>query len=171
MTVLFNESVRMDVRIETLSEKKLVGKQLTMSLSNNRTFELWHSFMPRRREIKNVLSTDLLSMQVYDASYNFKDLNPNASFQKWAATEVSDFNNVPSDMETYILEGGVYAVFIHKGPPSAFEETFSYIFGSWLPQSQYELDNREHFELLGEKYKNNDPSSEEEVWIPIKRKD
>jgi hypothetical protein len=27
-----------------------------------------------------------------------------------------------------------------------------------------------HFEVLGDKYKNNDPSSEEEVWIPIKPK-
>jgi len=27
-----------------------------------------------------------------------------------------------------------------------------------------------HFELLGEKYKNNHPDSEEEVWIPIKEK-
>jgi AraC family transcriptional regulator len=39
-----------------------------------------------------------------------------------------------------------------------------------LPNSAYELDDREHFELLGEKYKNNDPNSEEEIWIPIRPK-
>lgn len=27
-----------------------------------------------------------------------------------------------------------------------------------------------HFEVLGEKYKDNDPTSEEEIWIPIKAK-
>lgn len=27
-----------------------------------------------------------------------------------------------------------------------------------------------HFEILGEKYKNNDPLSEEDIWIPIKRR-
>jgi AraC family transcriptional regulator len=37
-----------------------------------------------------------------------------------------------------------------------------------VTNSKYLLDNRPHFETLGEKYKNEDPSSEEEVWIPIK---
>ncbi|MGK2861531.1 MAG: GyrI-like domain-containing protein [Chitinophagaceae bacterium] len=47
---------------------------------------------------------------------------------------------------------------------------FSYIFNTWLPPSGYDLDNRPHFEILGEKYKNDDPLSEEEIWIPIKQK-
>jgi hypothetical protein len=31
------------------------------------------------------------------------------------------------------------------------------------------LDNRPHFEILGEKYKNADPDSEEDVYIPVKQ--
>jgi AraC family transcriptional regulator len=42
-----------------------------------------------------------------------------------------------------------------------------YIFNTWLPQSNYQLAPRPHFEILGEKYKNNHPDSEEEIWIPI----
>jgi len=38
-----------------------------------------------------------------------------------------------------------------------------------VPSSDYELDNRPQFEILGQKYKNNDPSSEEEIWIPVKQ--
>jgi AraC family transcriptional regulator len=34
----------------------------------------------------------------------------------------------------------------------------------------YFLDDRPHFEILGDKYKNGDPDSEEEIWIPIKQK-
>jgi AraC family transcriptional regulator len=44
---------------------------------------------------------------------------------------------------------------------------FQHIFSEWLPNSDYRLADRAHFEVLGEKYKNNDPSSEEEIWIPI----
>ena len=47
---------------------------------------------------------------------------------------------------------------------------FQYIFGTWLPTSIYTIDNLPHFEILGKKYKNNDPTSEEEIWIPIKLK-
>jgi AraC family transcriptional regulator len=156
--------------IKTLSEKKLIGKRIKMTLAENKTFELWKSFMSKRKEIKNNLTTELFSMQVYDESYDFKNFNKDATFEKWAAVEVSDFDTVPEEMETCILTGGLYAVFIHKGSASEGARTFQYIFGTWLPGSDYLLDNRAHFELLGEKYKNNEPDSEEEVWIPVKRK-
>jgi predicted transcriptional regulator YdeE len=29
-------------------------------------------------------------------------------------------------------------------------------------------DDRPHFEVLGKNYKNNDPVSEEEIWIPVR---
>lgn len=123
--------------------------------------------MPRRKEIKNHLSTDLFSMQVYDKNYDFKNFDLHAKFEKWAAIEVSDFNDVPSGMETFVLPEGLYAVFIHKGPASEGERTFRYIFQEWLPGSGYQLDDRPHFEILGDKYKTDDPQSEEEVWIPV----
>ena len=40
-------------------------------------------------------------------------------------------------------------------------------FETWLPAYGFVLANRPHFEVLGAKYKNNDPASEEEIWIPI----
>jgi AraC family transcriptional regulator len=160
----------MEPRIETLSEKKLIGKHLTMSLVQNRTAELWKSFMQQRKEIKNNLNADLISMQVFGKEYDFKNFNLNASFEKWAAIEVTDFNSVPDGMETFILPGGLYAVFLHKGAAGTGAKTFQFIFGTWLPASIYSLDERPHFELLGEKYKNNDPESEEEIWIPVKLK-
>lgn len=153
--------------IETITGKKLIGKRLTMSLSVNKTGELWQSFMQRRNEIRNYIGNELYSMQVYDPLY-FTHFNPNTQFDKWAAIEVADFDSVPDGMDTIILPTGLYAVFLHKGAASAGPATFQYIFGTWLPISGYKLDNRPHFEILGEKYKNEDPDSEEEIWIPIK---
>lgn len=157
-------------RIERISKKLLVGKRLKMSYSNNKTGELWRSFMVIRKEIKNNLSTDLISMQNYDCSIDFMKMSKETEFEKWAVAEVSDFNSVPDSMEKYTLEGGLYAVFIHKGIAGDFEKTFHNIFHEWLPGSGFELDKREHFEILGEKYKNNDPDSEEEIWVPIKKR-
>ncbi len=125
--------------------------------------------MPRRREITNNLTSDLFSMQVYPSSFDFKNFNPHAEFEKWAAVEVPDFKSVPDGMETFVLKGGLYAVFIHKGS-NTDTSTFEYIFGTWLPNSEYAIDDRPHFEILGEKYKNGDPASEEEIWIPVKLK-
>jgi AraC family transcriptional regulator len=158
----------MQPRIETLKDKKLIGKRITMSLVNNKTGELWKSFMPRRREIINNLTNDLISMQVYKPTH-FSNFNPANEFEKWATVEVADFDNVPGEMETFTLTRGLYAVFEYKGS-SNDPGIFQYIFGTWIPNSNYLLDDRPHFEALGEKYKNADPDSEEEIWIPIRQK-
>ena len=157
----------MEPRIEKLVTKNLIGKSLTMSLIQNKTPELWKSFMQERSLITNAITRDLISMQVYNKELDFKIFTPSTLFEKWATIEVADFAKVPSNMKEFILEGGLYAVFIHKGLVSDFPKTAQYIFGEWLPRSNYELDQRPHFEVLGTKYKNNDPNSEEEVWIPI----
>ena len=157
----------MQPRIETLTEKKLIGKRMTMSLSNNKTGELWRSFMPRRREISNSLTSEMVSMQVYNQPVDLGNLDQ--EFEKWAAVEVSDFGTIPDGMEIITLKGGLYTVFQYKGS-SADTTIFQFIFGTWLPNSDYVLDNRPHFEILGDKYKNADPNSEEDIWIPIKPK-
>lgn len=154
--------------IKTLPEKKFVGKKITMSFSNNKTFELWRSFMPRRKEIQHTIGTDLYSIEIF-APLFFTNFNPNALFEKWAALEVSDFKNIPGGMESIVSPKGLYVVFIHKGPASNGPGTYQYIFGNWIPNSDYEVDNRPHFAVMGEKYKKDDPQSEEELWIPIKK--
>jgi len=157
----------MQPRIETLTAKKLIGKRMRMSLSNNKTGELWRSFMSRRREIGNNLNSEMFSMQIYDSTVDFGNLGQ--EFEKWAAVEVSDFDSIPDGMETFTLQGGLYAVFPYKGS-SADTAIFQFIFGIWLPNSNYLLDHRPHFEILGDKYKNADPNSEEDIWIPINPK-
>jgi AraC family transcriptional regulator len=157
----------MEPRIERLKEKKLVGMRITTSFSNNKTFELWSTFMPSRKEIHNCIGTDLYSIQIYDPLF-FNNFNPNTEFEKWATIEVMDFDKVPEEMESFTLPGGMYAVFLYRGAASATAPTFQYILGTWLPSSVYSLDDRPHFEVMGEKYRNEDPTSEEEIWIPIK---
>ncbi|WP_310590393.1 GyrI-like domain-containing protein [Dyadobacter sp. NIV53] len=133
--------------IKTLPNKKLIGKRLTMSLINDKTPELWRIFMPRRKEIKNSLTSDLFCLQMYNQSFDGNQFNPDMLFGKWAAVEVLNFDMIPEDMETYTLTGGLYAVFIHKGAANTGAETFNYIFSTWLPASEYVLDNRPHFEI------------------------
>jgi AraC family transcriptional regulator len=157
-------------QIKLISSKKLVGKHLTMTFKDNRTAELWRSFMPFRKQISNAVGEDLISLQVFDNRTGFNDPADDLPFEKWAAAEVTDFDSIPEGMEPFTLEGGLYAVFHYKGSSSSAEGFFRYIFTTWFPASEFIVDSRPHFEVIGEKYKNDDPSSEEEVWIPVKRK-
>jgi AraC family transcriptional regulator len=159
----------MQPTIKYIEPKKLVGKSLKMSLTENSTAQLWGGFMPRLKEIVNRITTNKFSLQVYEPNY-FENFNPSNKFVKWALVEVADFASIPEGLETFDLLGGQYAVFIHKGDSTTFHKTAQYIFGEWLPNSAYVLDDRAHFEVLVEKTKRDDPTSEEEVWIPIKTK-
>jgi AraC family transcriptional regulator len=143
----YNKKKRQQPRIVNLKEKKLTGIRMTMNLANNRTGELWKSFIQRRREITSNLTGDLISMQIYNSTY-FTGFDPANEFEKWAATKVTDFDHVPGDMETFTLPGGLYAVFDYKGNGND-PAIFQFIFGTWLPGSDYLPDDRPHFEVLG----------------------
>ncbi len=160
----------MKAKIEEIQVKKLVGFSIEMSLANNKTAQIWQHLMPRKKEIKNTVSSDLYAMQVYDQSVSFKNFTPNTQFIQWAAVEVSTFDDLLPDLEMFTLPGGLYAVFVHKGTVADFPKTMDAILSDWMPSSGYALDDRPHFQLMGDKYNNNDPASEEEVWIPIRKK-
>lgn len=159
--------LRLNPRMEVLPEKKLVGQRLTMSFSTNKTHELWRNFMIRRNDVRNGIGSNRFSIQMYPPQF-FEDFHMDTEFCKWAAVEVSDFEVIPAGMERLTLPGGLYAVFVYRGTSKTAVETFQYIFGTWLPASDFVLDTRPHFELLGENYRYDHPKSEEEIWIPVR---
>jgi AraC family transcriptional regulator len=130
---------------------------------------LWQRFMPRRKEIQNAAGDDLYSIQVFSTTF-WERFNATASFDKWVGIEVSESDTVPADMKLFTIPESLYAVFTFVGDEKMAPAFFEQIFTNWLPESIYDLDNRPHFEILGNKYKRHDPTSEETVWIPIKLK-
>lgn len=154
--------------IKTIPAKKIIGISTITSIANDTTPAMWKQFMPRRNEITNNISNEFISMQVFDDSIPFSDFDANTQFVNWAGVEVSDFSNIPQGMKSHTIQGGKYAVYLHKGDFKKYFETRHYIMDTWVPQNGYQLDDREYFEILGERYKNGSPNSEEEVWIPVK---
>lgn len=152
------------------SVRLLAGRKLQMSVACDRTVELWQSFMPRRNEIPPTAGKCLYSVQVFASEKYFDQFSPEIEFEKWATVEVTEFTGIPLDMETLVVPEGVYAVFTYKGPANAALPFFQYIFQEWIPNSEYAVDNRPHLAVMGEKYRGNNPDSEEEIWVPIKMK-
>jgi AraC family transcriptional regulator len=150
--------------------KRIVGKNMNMSLLENKTAELWRSFMIRRNEVLNRIGEEYYSINVYATDFHISQMNMETEFVKWAGVEVISADDIPEEMEFYEIPEGLYAVFIHKGGMEAFGATMNHIFSEWLPTSEFEWDNRPQFEVLGKKYKNNSDDSEEAVWIPIRKK-
>ena len=155
----------MNQKIITFPTTKFIGKNLSFTYADYRVFELWSNFMPRRKEIQNTIGSEVYNIQINPDNFDFQ---PNTPFTKWAAVTVSILDFIPDRMEALEIQEGLYAVFNYKGDQSNVAAFFNSIYTEWLPSSDYELGNHPQFEILGEKYKNNDPNSEEEIWIPIK---
>jgi AraC family transcriptional regulator len=160
--------IMIEPRIEILEEKRLAGRRMMMSFANNTTRALWQEFMPLRKHISNAVGNHLYSVEIYPVDF-FIHFDINRPFEKWAAVELKGEGMIPEGLEILNLPEGLYAVFLHRGPASEGPKTYEYIFQQWLPDSMYSVDSRPHFALMGEKYKHEDPASEEEIWIPVRR--
>lgn len=155
-------------RFESAPARFFTGRKVEMSFSQNKTSELWRGFMPEREKVAGRLGGELYSIEVYPSAF-FDDFDPARKFEKWAAVEVSEAGSPPPGMELLAVPAGLYAVFVYRGRSGEGEATYRYIFETWLPDSGFVLDTRPHFAVMGEKYHNDDPSSEEELWIPVRR--
>ncbi|HQU82998.1 MAG TPA: GyrI-like domain-containing protein [Pyrinomonadaceae bacterium] len=157
-------------KIIEIEEIKLLGMSLKTTLAENKTRELWQSFKPRVGEIKTRADADFYSVQIFEKGLKFENLIPATEFEKWAAVRVENFENIPDAMKSLTIPSGKYAVFIHQGTPQEFAKTAAFIFGQWLPNSGFMLDERPHFEVMSANYRADDPNAEEEIWIPVKDK-
>ncbi|QKG56060.1 GyrI-like domain-containing protein [Hymenobacter sp. BRD128] len=157
----------MQPRFETLPETPLAGQRQRLSLLADTTAALWQSFGQRLRARPFARSAERYSVQRYDATY-FRPFRPEALFEKWAAVAVARAADVPADLELLVLPAGHYAVFDYQGPASGGPAVFRHLLLEWLPASGYELDDRPHFEVLSAHYRPDDPTAEEQIWLPVK---
>ncbi len=143
----------------------LCGASEAMSLQTFTPWTLWPQIMPRLAQIRNRTSQDLISLRNFNGIPVFGP-QANPDFTYWGGVEVLEANKGFEHLE---IPAGTYAVFHYKGL-SSDSTIWRSIYSQWLPNSEWELDERPHFERLGSKYKNDDPTSEEDIYIPIRPK-
>lgn len=156
-------------RIIESEERLLLGLRTRMSIQENTTQALWRRFMPISKNIGDRLGGEWYSVEVYPDFY-FDTYDPGKTFEKWAAVAVEKrVSPRPEGLEELLIEKGMYAVFSYQGPASQVHRLYQYIFVDWIPGSRFTLDPRPHFALMGAGYKAEDPDSQEELWIPVRK--
>lgn len=96
-------------------------------------------------------------------------MNRDVTFSEVAGIEVNSFEHLKEPFVGKILRGGRYAVFTHRGSLNTLTETFEYIWGTWLQNTDEELDCREDFELYDHRFLGRaHPDSCMDIYIPIK---
>lgn len=155
-------------RIVQTQEMFVIGLKATMSFETiaEETGKLARQFMPRLQEVKNRVDIFTISLQNHD-NFDYQNLPPARTFEKWLGVEVANLNEVPEGMEILAIKSGNYLVIDFKGSMQEFVKNWHYIHSQWLPNSEFKLDNRPHFEKLSSKYSPMNVVNEEEIWIPV----
>ncbi|MCP4318921.1 MAG: AraC family transcriptional regulator [Hyphomicrobiales bacterium] len=109
-----------------------------------------------------------LTSRVGQTSYGIlcgSDRNGNTEYM--CGLEVSDFAEVPPELDHLQILRQTYAVFTHEGHVSALQRTWQTIWEEWYPHSSYNAANSPDFERYDETYDHASGNGSIEMWFPI----
>ena len=161
----FNTS-EVDQKIDfiDLPEIQLSGLSRKMSFSKDETALLWKDFMISKSNLS--IPFELYDVGIYSENF-FRNFDPNLKFEKWAALETKNLHEKPSVFQELLIPAGLYLRYRYKGHPKLVAKTYQFLLGQYLPTSKFNLDNRPHFALMGNSYKNDSSESEEDLYLPV----
>jgi AraC family transcriptional regulator len=150
----FDPEIILDKEFRVIGLSKLV-KPGDKSIRN-----LWNDFNARKSEIVHAVTPNhLLGLCEY-----MPDITDEDEFGYVACVEVEDFCCLPEGMIKKVIPSSKYAVFTHRGPIQELKGTYNYIYGAWLPNSGYELEELDTIEL----YPLDNHANGFDIYIPIK---
>lgn len=128
---------------------------------------LWDRFNERQKEIKNISGNYALG--VCCSRHDAIALKEGDSMVYIAARPVDslDQENIPEGMVSISLPKTQYAVFTHSGPLRNLRHTINYIWGTWLPRSNFKHAENFDFELYDERFHPDTMDGEVDIYIPI----
>jgi len=139
----------------------LIGIE-TRGLRRDKIGELWNDLRRRETEIGR-------RRRPGSAYYAVVELvGPAYEVSYTACVEVGDGGEPPEGMVRKTLPAATYAVFTHKGVVSRMQETFQYIYGSWMPRSgTHRADGPEFARYDGRYLGPMNENSEIDIYIPV----
>ncbi|MFT4716417.1 MAG: AraC family transcriptional regulator [Paracoccaceae bacterium] len=156
----------MEPEIVTRGAAKVIGVARQYNEEDLNIETLWSAFRPSVAGIANRVGDDAFG--IYEEYCENQD---SIGFSYICAVEVSDFDTIPKGMIARTIPQHLYAAFRHKGPISYLPETLKYIWGSWLPKSDYDYVDKPDFELYAPGANPNDPEKTLYLYIPVTKKD
>ena len=120
----------------------------------------WQSFTPRIGSVPKQVGRT-----AYGLIYNGDD---DGNYDYMCGVEVSDYSQLPSDLDRLRVPACKYAVFRHAGHISGIRSTWNTIWGKALPESGFELADAPIFERYGEEFDGRAGTGGVDLFVPIK---
>lgn len=155
--------IDMEPKVKNIEPRKIVGMKYEGVVGHPNLSKLWDNINSRTKEIKNKIGDG------YGICMAGDEKDGDFYIEYIAGFDVSSYEDIPDKMHRYDLSGGKYLVFEHKGHVSKTPDTFEYIYGTYLPKSDYEKDDsRPDIEYYSEEFNPQSKDSKFYIYIPIK---
>jgi AraC family transcriptional regulator len=159
-----NELVALKPSIKVLKNKKVIYSTSIGNYSGEGTGKAWDRVCDFAQ--KNKLfgwKTEFVGI-----SHDDPEITESDKLRYDACITVSKDVKPEGDIGIKEIEGGKYAIFLHKGPYENFQQSYNYIYKKWLPESGQELRNLPCFEIyLNDPKKTKPQNLKTEIYIPI----
>jgi AraC family transcriptional regulator len=155
--------------IVTLPDMTIVGMQTLVSTKNNIIPNLWMRFVPSFGEINGRAKTDATVGISYDMQEISADPDTRESqFFYLAGAIVSDIKDLPEGMAFRRILKHKYAKFTHRGSLAKLNDTYRYMYGQWLPNSAYDIDEiAPEIEWYDNRFMPDSANSAFDIYLPI----
>jgi len=125
--------------------------------------QMWGTFNQRASEIPR------RGTCAYGLCFSNPEGAAEGEFEYVAAFEVPNDENIPEGMVYREVPEYKYAVFTHHGKLDKLGETLGYIYNTWLPQSEYELNpDKYDMEIYDERFIHDSDDSEFDIYVALK---
>jgi predicted transcriptional regulator YdeE/nitroreductase len=138
----------------------VVGLKYRGKNENNEIPQLWQALGPRVYAIKNMVGDHV----AYGISANMD--RETGEFDYIAGFGVTSAEDVPEGMIAFEIPSAWYAIFSTTLPKIG--ETFQKAYQTWLPQAGCEPTGGPELEVYDERFNVQDPTSEFDLYVPIK---
>lgn len=154
-------------RIKVLKDTPIVGLLKTGSFKDMNYPQVWEEFFSIYQKSQHKSNSQFYGTMYWDANTpETEDMT--IHYMVGIPEKVMKKLDVP--FEKHVIKGGQYAVFIHQGPVFSIQGTYEYIYGTWFRSSGYKDRYGDVFEYYDKRFKDNDPSSIVEIWVPVEKK-
>ncbi len=157
----------LEPRYEIIGDIKLVGTLSTTTMQNLQFTRYWEEFFPQYNKAEHKDNNRFYGTMFWEDQPTMTQDMP-INYLVGVPEEVLSDPQEPWVKHT--IKGGSYAVFTHKGPVERIQETYMYIYGTWLQNSTYEERYGDQFEYYDERFKDQSPDSIVEIWVPVQKK-
>ena len=158
--------IEMDPVFEKIGVLKLIGMAYYGDNKDMEISKVWDEFNPLTPSLGYDGESPCYGICFYSSRFA-----QTGRFYYLAAVAVESLDQIsmPITMLGKILPSSEYAVFKHQGSAEKIRDTYSYIYGKWLPDSGYENPFGYDFERYGKDFKM-DWTGSLDICIPIAKK-